>query len=674
MKNIFSLVINQNKIYAPDIIEGILIYIFSMVFITDKDKTLNQYIFNNISKELKDSNSLELKKMMDLKKLTQNEFTNMSKLLISDCSEGEKTILNGNYYNEEAVDFKIFNILYDILSLKNKNIIKDLKKPNKLINYINKYIYNSEQLYNYIGKADESKTIVDSEYNTHPFFVNEFYYKEKFGKDVKVPIKMFRAFLISSFIYYVNKTSPLIKYIEPLHKEDEKKTLVYIPFEYNLEGAYIEEKYSTIIISPAKFEPRITKLNIGKNFIRRFGSYDLGKLLIFNKNIKSVNLDYFNMSNLSLEYIKFGMRIHENHTLKELILSKNRLRNNSGIFLTKIINCFRGLKTLNLCDNEFKSGLSPLFVELKKLYRKGKTKLESLKLNNCNLDDESFYELGELISSKYCKLKKLYLKSNNYNINFSHFLKKLKKNNSINEIYLSKTLIDNNDVDEIIRMISNGKIRQLYLNGVKIKSFIELLRIIYRTKIIKEKNDHYIYQNESFLFNLDLSNNEIFFKTPNYINLLTKVIENSTIQCLDISHILFGKNPEKFKKEKANKEYVREVENLANLLEGQKKNYMSSLNKININKVDIDRNKNLENEERFNELKLDNIINDDNSKYPMFLRKQAKEIIINNFKDIDSLNKKEMVEKLIQYMILKKARNDLKKHEQAIKDNKLIII
>ena len=42
VKNIFSLVIHQNKIYAPDIIEGILIYIFSMVFNIDKDKTLNE--------------------------------------------------------------------------------------------------------------------------------------------------------------------------------------------------------------------------------------------------------------------------------------------------------------------------------------------------------------------------------------------------------------------------------------------------------------------------------------------------------------------------------------------------------------------------------------------------------------------------------------------------------
>jgi hypothetical protein len=292
------------------------------------------------------------------------------------------------------VNSEIYNILYDILSLKYINIIKDLKAPSKQIKYINKYINKLESLN---IKSDESKTELEPEYYKHPVFVNEFYYKDKFGKDRKVPIKMLRSFLISVFIYYINKTSPLMKYIEPLNKEEEEK-LAYIPFEYNLEGACVEEKFSNIIISPARFEPRISKLNFGKNFLKSFGLYELGKLLIFNKNIKSVKLDYRNLTNLSLEYLKFGMRIHENYTLEELILTNNRLTNQSGIYLAKIITFLRGLKTLDLCDNSFKWGLSSFFVILKKLYRKGKTKLENLKLNKCQLDNESFYELGELIS------------------------------------------------------------------------------------------------------------------------------------------------------------------------------------------------------------------------------------------------------------------------------------
>jgi hypothetical protein len=118
--------------------------------------------------------------------------------------------------------------------------------------------------------------------------------------------------------------------------------------------------------------------------------------LVFNKNIKSSKLDY-NVTNLSLEYLKFGMKIHENNILEELTLARCPLTNQCGISLAKIITCFRGLKTLNLCDSELKWGLSSFFSILKKLYRKGKTKLEILYLNNCKLDDSSYYELGELI-------------------------------------------------------------------------------------------------------------------------------------------------------------------------------------------------------------------------------------------------------------------------------------
>ena len=674
MKNIFSLVIIQNKIYAPDIIEGILIYIFSMVFITDKDKTLNEYIFNNISEKFKKSNYFDLGKMMDLLKIRPPEFRNINQLLILDCSQNEKAYRDGHYFKEEAVNSEIYNILYDILSLKYINIIRELKAPSKQNNYINKYIDKLENLRN---KNEESKTELEAEYIELPMFVNEFYYKKKFGIDIKVPIKMFRSFLISVFIYHVNKTSPLIKYIEPLHKEEEEKKLAYIPFEYNLEGACIEERFSNIIISPARFEPRISKLNFGKNYLKSVGLYELGKLLIFNKNIKSVKLDYHNLTNLSLEYIKFGMRIHENYTLEELILINSPLTNQSGISLAKIITCFRGLKTLNLCDNGFKWGLSPFFIVLKKLYRKGKTKLESLKLNNCQLDNESFYELGELISSKYCKLKKLYLIANNNNIiNFSHFLKKLKENNSITEIYLGNTLINNNDVDEILRVISNSKIRQLYLNGVKIISFIELLRIIYRTKIIKEENDEYININESFLFNLDLSRNyNIYFKSTSYIKLLAKIIENSTIQCLDISQILYGKTPDKFRTKLEKNKYYNEVENLAKLLVDKKEKYIKNMTEINKRKVDIERNKSLEREEIFKELDLDEIIENDNSKYPMFLRQEANKIVKDKFKDINDLNKKkDIAAKLIRYMTLKKSRYDLEILEKEVKDKKLIII
>ena len=672
LKNIFDLIISQNRIYASEIIEGILIYIFSMFFLTDKDINLNKYLNRSRLREFNFQN------VMDISKINQSEIRNIRVLLVLDRIYLDHPDKNGYYFDKETVNSKIFNILYDILSLKFSDVIRELRNPNKIIYYINKYIYNLEEnQYNDLAFTitGESNYFLLGDYNENPLFVNEFCYKHKFDVYTKVPIPMLNSFLWSAFIYHMNKTSPLIKYINPMHENEENKDLAYIPFEYNLEGAYIEEKYSNTIISPLRFEPRITKLNLRKNSINRFGLYELGKLLIFNKNIKSMNLDINFLTDKCLEYINLGMRIYENHSLEELILSKNNLTTQSGIFLAQIITKFRGLKTLDLYNNELKWGLSPFFAILKKLYRKGKTQLECLILNNCQLDDESFYELGELINSKHCKLKKLYLRGNKYNVNLSHFLKKLKRNNSITEIYLGQTLIYNNNTDEIIRIISNAQIKNLYLNKVKINSFNELIRIIYRTKIIKSKYDVNINKNESSLINLDLSDNEIYFKAPIYIKLLIEVLENNTIRCLDISHILYGLNVKKYNKNLKNNKYINEVEKLIKLLEEKKRINNKKMKEINKYKVEIERNKNLEKEEIFNELDLDKIIKNNNAKYPLFLRKEANKIIKDKFKDINDLNKRKEIEtKLILFMILKKAKYDLSILEHEIKDKKLIII
>ena len=95
-------------------------------------------------------------------------------------------------------------------------------------------------------------------------------------------------------------------------------------------------------------------------------------------------------------------------------------------------------------------------ITLKKLYRERKINLEKLSLNQCLLDDIAFYELGELLKSKYCKLKYLYLNFNNIP-STTNFLKKIKKNGSLVQIYFNDNNIESNDTDNILRIISNTK-------------------------------------------------------------------------------------------------------------------------------------------------------------------------------------------------------------------------
>ena len=98
---------------------------------------------------------------------------------------------------------------------------------------------------------------------------------------------------------------------------------------------------------------------------------------------------------------------------------------------------------------------------LKRLYREGKTKLENLILNKCNLDNSSLYELSELLKSKFCNLKRLYLNNNIFPTN-CNFLKKLKKNKTLTQIYLNKNNLNETHTDDIMRLISNTHLETLY--------------------------------------------------------------------------------------------------------------------------------------------------------------------------------------------------------------------
>ena len=156
-----------------------------------------------------------------------------------------------------------------------------------------------------------------------------------------------------------------------------------------------------------------------------------------------------------------------------------------------------------------KSGAASLFAQLKELYRKNKTKLETLYLVNCKLDDIAFYELGELLKSKYCKLKNLYLNKNIIPSN-ANFLKALKKNRSLKEINIYNCEIDSEQTDAIDRIINNTNLEVLYLNDNKIHNFNDYLRIISRNSLVKREDDDFNFFSTPCLSNLNMNKIECF--------------------------------------------------------------------------------------------------------------------------------------------------------------------
>ena len=216
------------------------------------------------------------------------------------------------------------------------------------------------------------------------------------------------------------------------------------------------------------------------------------------------------------------------------------------------------------------------------------------------------------------------------------------------------------------------------------------MRILYRTKIIKKnKLDNIIILNEeTSLINLDLSNNDYIIKNPIQIKLLKKLIEETSLYCLDICHILYGNNPEKWKETQDNAIYKKNVEEIKSYLEETKNEYGKVIKKIRINEVDVKNNKILEKEKSLlkyikNEEKIKKILEDEKAIYSGFLLSEAENIIENeNLKEKeenkDNIDDDEMeettVEKLKNYLVLKRSEKALEELKIQKYKKKLIII
>jgi hypothetical protein len=280
------------------------------------------------------------------------------------------------------------------------------------------------------------------------------------------------------------------------------------------------------------------------------------------------------------------------------------------------------------------------------------------------LNEESLYELGELLKSKFCKLKKLCLNMNSFNNN-TEFLKKMKKNKSLEELYLNQSDIGNNEINDILRIINLTNIKTLYLYKTKITDFNKFLTILYRTKIIKEdsNNLNIILDEKTPLINLDLSSNEFNNKTEKHIDLLIEIINGTSLKILDISNILSN----------GNEDYNQKIQKLIKNLQDDKEKYNKYMVKLRRNKIDLERNKSEKDlteeiKKKYEENKIDEnedykeifkyfedeiyqIIKNDRAKHQIFLKKQAKELI-NKYKEIlISENNESIMDRLVNLKV-----------------------
>ena len=687
LRNIIMFTESQNLKYCGDIIEQILIIIFSKVFETGKDNTINKYIFNNLLL-INERGNYEFFNWIKNESLCKDEFNNLEKLFDIDGTEDEVT----KESLQRQKDSIFYNFLREILKKKYISTIYIYdKRKNKNMYYINNgdcfnyymslLIYNKTKKYISKKQNENRQNNINDEFaipvldkdilkNSIIRIMNNL--KNNLSYENKPFNQLIRCFFTQVFIYYQNKNSPLKNYVYP------SNNLSAIPFTYDLQSAVVEGRFSYVIISPLKVGDFITNIFLKLNNIRESGLYELGKICAFNNNVKLLECDSCLLRSYYLIFLIMAMGIFNNYSVEEINFSSNVFKEDFCDALIRIIKKFKNIKVLNLGSVETNKNLGEFFVVLKKLYRQNKTKLETLILNKSVLNDSSLYELGELLKCKYCKLKKIYFSNNPipWNINF---LKKIKLNKSLTEIYLSKCEINDSSINDIYKIISLSNIRTLYLPKNKLNNFNNLLRILYRTKIIKKEqtNIKNIINEDTILINLDLSSNECFIKNNHHINLLKKILQNTSLYCLDICHILLGTNPDRKPLDNNNMDYIKGVEELKSYLIKQKNDYTHTIKVIRKSKKDISEFNHLENENIKGKDKskefMDSINKDENSIYPIFMKKQAKKIIAQENEKNAKYNKKD-IDTLANYLMLKNSKFNLKEQELKEKNKKLFII
>ena len=643
-KKIFNFIKTQNNIFASEIFENIIIRVLSFAFKTKNEDFFGKYLYNDLE-ALKKNYEFFLQNINN--KLIPSLFNQNNEYL--DFALKNDEIYMNSQPNDESENFKKSTFLQILFYIAESKI----------------FIDNSNNNSNSDNKLETSQLLVKDKDSTNIYSLmsNLFY-----GKDIGVKkrdkfLTNSVSILISSYIYHQNNISPFMEYSQ------NKDNLENLPFSFDISEAGINDIYINTILSPIRIEPRVCDIKLDKNRINIYGMFELHKLFMFNKNIKYISIKNCVTKSKSLNTFNYNYKLFNNYNIEELDLSSNYLKSDADTNLSKLITHLKGLKILVLSNNILKSGLGYFFVTLKNLYRKNESKLEELYLKNCELDDIAFYELGELLKSKYCKLKCLCLNENKIPSDIN-FFKALKKNDSLEEIYFYGCGINSEKTDEIERLISNMSLQTLYIYGNQIHDFNQYIRIIYRTNLIKNKKENKNDKNNIFinnsinnpaLFNLNLNNMDCYNQNGEKINILFEGIKKTNLASLDLSSVLKNIN---------NKgQYCEGVNKIVNYLNKELEQYKQALKEILYNKSN-------EYNEKFNDedikdfMKFESnilkIINTQNFLYNRIFNEKVNKIISRlNLKNEEE--KKEAYKKLSSYILSK--RKDI-----LLKNKKLILI
>ena len=172
------------------------------------------------------------------------------------------------------------------------------------------------------------------------------------------------------------------------------------------------------------------------------------------------------------------------------------------------------------------------------------------------------------------------------------------------------------------------------------------------------------------LYNLNLSNSELYNQNSEKIKLIKNIVNKTNLLCLDITFTLKDKHSEK----NLNFYYCKAVDEIVNILKNENEIYKKAINEIFVKEIE---KKYYEEKikEKFNYdyKNIDLFVKDPKSINHVFILKIAKELV--SEKSFNSKKeKKDELDKLVNYIKLRRIIQILKENKKIRSDKKLILV
>ena len=587
-EKLYNHIENITKEFCPYVIEHLLISIFTQYIEIDMAHSLNYYIYDNQVKIRK------LKYISNIKQVfIENSYiTNQS---------------NINEKNDSVFNKKLFDLLDSSLHYIDPN---DKSKKEYQFNDDCKNNLYQEQFYKDDALLYLIYMIQKKKFNNFMTFIeilkipkSNNKIKEYFDiineKFLKYPGYILEEFIVQLFVSNRMLTNPK-RYL----------CVNYPDKTYDITLALIDNKYSLSTLSPISSNPYIDSLILNKNIIGELGMFEVGYQIILNENIKELEFNQMKFNQYSLISFCLGTGLNLFSNIESLSLANNSIEKDCNYFLALLIKKLPNLKSLNLIKNRLGSSAAFLFNQIIQNYKENKTSLEKIYLNQTELDPNSLYQLGVLLSMPNCNIKLLSLCQNDLdNWGGKKLLKEISYNSTIEEIYLNRCNINNSHLKYIKNIIITSGINWIYLHHNLLNNFQILLRILYFTvvrgfnyHVFKEKEnmeillknnidlnsfninnecyDNIQYNSTSVTSQIDISDNTPFAISDEELNLMVDIFQNTSLSMVDFLGNL------KRRKENDNSK-IKQIENINGDTKEKILEKMEIITEIIVNKVKL---------------------------------------------------------------------------------------